>query len=729
MEHKAAQQIPTLHVTDIELPREFERLYDLAFNLWWVWTPAARDLFAMIDTAKWALYRNPVQLLINVAPRHWYPLLEDETFLARYHSVIEDFDQYMYHRDTCWFRQHHGDDLGGPIAYFSMEYGLHHSLAVYSGGLGVLSGDHCKSASDLGIPFVAVGLLYRHGYFQQTIDADGVQQHIYPEYDFTRLPLRPVATVTGREVTISVPLPGREVRAKLWLAQIGRVPLILLDTDLPENDPADRPITNILYVRGREMRLVQEILLGMGGVKALRALGVAPSVWHLNEGHSSFLQLERWRELMQDHGLDLEQARTRLARNVVFTTHTPVPAGNEQFSPELVTKYLRGWCHEVGLPVDDLLRLGQAAPENPSFNLTALAIRTTSWVNGVSQLNAEVASRMWQHLLPPSRPPDPPIHAITNGVHTLSWIGRELRLLLDRWLGPEWDSMLLASDGWDRIYDLPDRELWAAHLAQKERLARFTRSRLREQFARHGCSPDELRAVGGLFDPNALTIGFARRFAIYKRAGLIFSDLRRLRDLLSDDDRPLQIIVAGKAHPADRPAQNLIQHIFELSRSESLAGRVFFLENHNMRMGRMLVQGVDIWLNTPRRPLEASGTSGQKAALNGALNFSILDGWWPEGYNGRNGWVIGTDRPGDDEEKQDWDDAQSLYKTLESMIIPLYYERDEDDLPRRWIGMMKEAIATLTPRFSANRMVRDYVERGYLPAAARERGEPIPSSG
>jgi starch phosphorylase len=716
MDASSKLRIPTLHVTDIELPREFEKLYELAYNLWWTWSPRAHEVFAAIDREKWSLYRNPVELLINVDPRRWLALLADEDFLARYHRVSQELDDYLHAGDT-WFARQHGEEPCAPVAYFSMEFGLHQSLTLYSGGLGVLSGDHCKSASDLGVPLVAVGLLYRRGYFQQAIDAEGVQQHIYPESDYTRLPQRPVSTLTGREVTVTVPLPGRDLKVKLWLAQVGRVPLVMLDTDLPENDPADRPMTNLLYVRGREMRLLQELVLGIGGVRALRTLGIEPRVWHLNEGHSALLQLERLRELVAGEKLDAAAARERIRRDTVFTTHTPVPAGNEQFDRPLVEKYLRGWCDEVGLTADELHRLGQAYDGEAAFNLTALGIRTASWINGVSRLNAQVTSRMWRHLF--AGDDGQPIHPVTNGVHTLTWIGFEMRDLFYKHLGDQWPERLLAVDGWERVREIPDREVWAAHLTQKKRLGRFMRSRLREQMARHGSSPDELRAVAGFFDPEALVVGFARRFATYKRAALVFSDLQRLCRLVESDERPLQFVIAGKAHPADRPGQQLIRHIFELSRSESCLGRVFFLENYDMRMGRMLVQGVDVWLNTPRKPLEASGTSGQKAALNGALNFSILDGWWPEGYNGKNGWVIGNAHVETDEGRQDWEDAQSLYATLENEILPAYYERGEDDLPRRWIAMMKEAIATLTAPFSANRMVRDYVEQAYLPAARR----------
>ena len=710
-------RIPTLHVAEIELPREFEQLYELAYNLWWTWAPQAPELFSAVDSAKWALYRNPVELLINIDLRRWYPLLDNEAFRTRYLAVMRDFERYMRAGEGTWFARHHGDAGPETIAYFSMEYGIHQSLAIYSGGLGVLSGDHCKAASDLGLPLVAVGLLYKGGYFRQTIDADGLQQHTYPEYDFTRLPLRPIASATGREATISVPMPGRGVMAKLWLAQVGRVPLILLDTDVPENHPADRPISNQLYV-GREMRLQQEIVLGIGGVKALRAIGIEPTVWHLNEGRSVFLQAERLREL-HEGGLDLESALKRIRANAVFTTHTAIEAGNERFGVALIEKYFRPWCSETGLPLSEFLGLGRARDGDAEFNLTALAIRTTRWTNGVSELNAEVAGRMWEHLFSDRELGEPPIHAVTNGVHARTWLGQEMQELLRLHLSPSWESMLLSPDGWDRVLAIPDADLWAVHRAQKERLGRFTRARLREHQARHGASPDELRAIDALFDPRALTIGFARLFATYKRAKLAFSDEARLRALLADEARPVQMIFAGKAQPMDYPGQELIQHIFELSRSEGFLGKVFFLEDYDIRMGRMLVQGVDLWLNTPRRPLEASGTSGQKVAMNGGLNFSVADGWWPEGWNGDNGWVIGSGEAADDEARQDAEDAESLYRILESEIVPLYYDRDDRDLPGRWIAMMKSSIASLTPRFAAHRMVRDYAEKAYLPAAAR----------
>jgi starch phosphorylase len=712
--------VPSLHVADIELPRPVAKLYDLAYNLWWTWNGRARELFNAIDPHAWALYRNPVQLLINVEPTHWQSLLQAESFLETYTHVTRELKSYMGDTSSSWFRRVAPDYDRGPIAYFSMEYGVHESLAVYSGGLGVLSGDHCKSASDLGLPFVAVGLLYRHGYFRQTVDADGRQQHTYPEYDFHRLPLRPASTHTGREVLVKVPLPGREVLVKAWVAQIGRVPLILLDTDLPQNDAADRPIANILYIRGREMRLVQELVLGIGGVKVLRALGIDPAVWHMNEGHSAFLQFERLREMVEERRMSFDEANAALAADSVFTTHTPVPAGNEQYDRELVRRYLEDVCARIGIPVDFALEYGNAGTGEGNFNLTALALRTSRFANGVSQLNSEVASRMWSHLLAP--PPDggPVIQPITNGVHPQTWVGPEIGELFQRAVGRNWPAQLLEPDAWMRVEAIPDEELWAAHNAQSERLGRFLRHRLREQFARHGASPDELRAVDGLFQADALTLGFARRFATYKRASLIFSDLDRLAALLGHAERPVQILFAGKAHPADQPGQELIRKIFQMSQEPRFRGRVFFVEDYDIRVASMLVQGVDVWLNTPRRPMEASGTSGMKAAMNGALNVSVLDGWWPEAYDGINGWTIGNGDTAASEALQDDEDAEALYRTLAESVTPTYYARDEHGLPRAWIARMKRSLATITPRFSSTRMVADYAREAYLAGSGEQ---------
>src|SRR5688572_12604803 len=551
--------IPTIQIADIVLPPEMERLRDLAYDLWWSWSPAATRLFTWIDPDHWRRYHNPVQLLINVERHHWDRLLADPEFRRAYDAVIKSLD--LYRARPRWFDQS-GHKLAGPIGYFSMEFGIHESLGVYSGGLGILAGDHCKAASDLGVPLVGVGLLYRSGYFRQTVDFDGFQQHIYPDYDFARLPVLPVESAAGGVLTVPIDLPGRIVQAAVWKAQVGRVPVLMLDTDIPLNDPADRPITGQLYVRGREMRLCQEIVLGIGGVRALRALGLSPAVWHMNEGHVAFQGLERARERVR-RGDGLSEALKHLAKNAVFTTHTPVPAGNEAFDRELVRRYVGPWAHDVGSDPEAALVLGE---EKGHFNLTALAIRLSSSVNGVSRLHGQVSSAMWRHLWPDA--PESPVGHITNGVHTESWIGPEMRGLYARYIHPQWEQHLLEPELWARAVDIPDVDLWAAHRSQKERLIRFVRERVRMQSARHGQSPDALRTVEALLDPRALTIGFARRFATYKRAVLVMSDLERLKILLMDAARPVQLIFAGKAHPADRQGQDFIRQLVLLTQGE-----------------------------------------------------------------------------------------------------------------------------------------------------------------
>jgi starch phosphorylase len=702
--------IRTLHTADIELPTSLERLRDLAYDLWWSWSPLCTRLFAWIDPEHWRRYHNPVQLLINVEPRQWMRLLSDPEFGRTYEAAILALDEYRSH--TRWVVEA-GLDLPGPVAYFSMEFGIHESLGVYSGGLGILAGDHCKAASDLGVPLVGVGLLYRSGYFRQTVDADGYQQHIYPDYDFARLPILPVQSPGGGVLTVPVDLPGRIVQAAVWKAQVGRVPVLMLDTDIPLNDPADRPITGVLYVRGREMRLCQEIVLGVGGVRALSALGILPAVWHMNEGHVAFLNLERARERVRE-GDGLSDALKAVARNTVFTTHTPVPAGNETFDKKLVRRYLDFWIREVGVDPEEALALGA---DNGNYNMTALAIRLSSRTNGVSKLHAQVSSAMWRHLF--EGEPESPVGAITNGVHTESWVGPEMRAFYGQHLDPHWEQHLLQPEFWTRIRDVPDAGLWAAHRSQKERLIRFVRERVRQQSARHGLSPDELRTVEGLLDPHALTVGFARRFATYKRAFLILSDLDRLRALLSDPARPVQLIFAGKAHPADREGQDVIRQLVTLTKGE-FQGKLVFLEDYDIEIGRALVQGCDVWLNNPRRPQEASGTSGQKVPVNGGVNVSILDGWWVEAFRGDNGWAIGDTNVDPDVAAQDRSDAESLYRILSEEVVPRFFARDESGLPRLWIQTMKLSIESVIAPFSAHRMVRDYLTESYLPAAGRK---------
>ncbi|MEM7482699.1 MAG: alpha-glucan family phosphorylase [Acidobacteriota bacterium] len=712
--------IPTLPTADIELPDEVARLYDLAYNLWWTWSPEADNLFSRIDRWAWEQYRNPVQMLINVKPSDWQALLDSDSFMSDFRDTLEAFDRYR--EGNTWFERQGGAPEGRTVAYFSMEYGLHQSLAIYSGGLGVLSGDHTKSASDLGLPLVAVGLLYRCGYFRQTIDPEGRQQHFYPEYDFTRLPLRPAIGQTRREVQVKVPLADREVTVQVWVAQVGRVPLVLLDTDVPDNPSALRPITNNLYVRGREMRLAQEVILGIGGARALAALGIEATIWHINEGHCALLQLERLRQVEKSGVGNLSDALRQIAAQTVFTTHTPVPAGNETFDRHLAQRYLVPFSGTFGMSTEDLLDLGASGRAgDDAFNLTALGLRSSAFSNAVSRLNAEVTNDMWRHL---TRVPDGEevhIQPITNGVHASTWIGREMKTLFERRLGSEWrEDLLIDPQGASaRLRELTDRELWSARQAQKERLVRFSRSRWRDQFARHGRSPQELEAVSELLDPTALLIGFARRFATYKRARLVFRDLDRLKQILWHREQPTMLLFAGKAHPADIPGQDLIRQIFELSQSPDFQGRVFFMEDYDMRIGQMMVQGVDVWLNTPRRPMEASGTSGQKAAMNGVPNLSILDGWWPEGFDGTNGWAIGSAEPrSGSEEDLDRLDAESLYDTLEQ-VAEEYYDRPADGPSERWSERVRSSIATVTPRFSSGRMVSDYARDAYLPALQR----------
>lgn len=719
--HKNSLRFLSAQLADIEFPKEVSRLRELAYNLWWTWTPQARRMFSHIQPGLWAMYRNPIELFINIEPHHWEALLEDEIFLTMYKSVLREFDAYMKPTTPTWFSQNHPNYNGGPFVYFSTEFGWHESLHTYSGGLGILSGDHCKSASNLGLPFIGIGPLYKNGYFEQEIEPDGRQQHFYPAYDFSRLPLKPVLGEDGRQLTVSIPFPGREIHIRVWLAQVGRVPVFLLDTDIPKNEPADRPITGQLYVSGREMRICQEIVIGMGGVRVLQALGIEPACWHMNEGHCAFLAFERIRGMIQQ-GLNFPDACKEVAKNSVFTTHTPVPAGNEAFDVELIRKYFKRYCDETGIDPNQLINLGLSSPGRgqQQFSLTVLAIHLSSYCNGVSQLHGKVSNDMWRHIFTNAKPDDTPVKAITNGVHTQTWLGWQMADLYDKYLTPAWTQNLMDDIFWKRgVANIPDTELWDVHCLQKDNLVRFARGRVRTQLARHGCSPDELREIETLLNPDWLTIGFARRFATYKRADLLFRDFDRLRAILKNPQRPIQMIFAGKAHPADKPGQELIRRIFEVSRHSDLRGHIVFLENYNMRVARMLVQGVDIWLNNPRRPHEASGTSGMKAPINGGINFSIADGWWCEVTNPDAGWTIGEGREFPNPDQQDYEDSQSLYELLETKIVPLYYQRDPNGIPHEWIKHMKASIAAVVPRFSTARMVRDYTEEAYLPAAKR----------
>ncbi|NNF64867.1 MAG: alpha-glucan family phosphorylase [Acidimicrobiia bacterium] len=684
--------------TPIRLPREYSRLVDLAANQWWIWNPEGYELWGRIDPQKWAATRNPLTLLQIVEPSTWDALRTSASFAEAYDTAMDRFDAYMDSEET-WFDQNHGEALDGPIAYLCAEFGLHQTLPFYSGGLGVLAGDHLKAASDLGLPLVAVGLFYRRGYFQQSVDPDGHQQHEYPHLEPTRRPIRPVLDRSGHPLRVSIELPGRTVHVGAVRVDVGRIPLLLLDTDVPENDPADRPITQILYVRGREMRLHQEIVLGVGGARILEALELEPAVWHVNEGHSAFSLLERtaWAQ-----AAGVEDPIESVQQDTLFTLHTPVPAGNEVFDGELVARYLTTAI--PGTDREELLAKGRFhADRDHLFDMSALAIRHAAKINGVSKRHGEVVAADWADLVGDRS------GAVTNGIHVPTWLGRNVSRLYADKLGTDWVTKLAEPEAWEAIHEIELKSIWNAHSQQKNVMLRNLRNRLVQQAARHGESPDRLRWLDDQLPEDRLTIGFARRFATYKRAGLLFSDVGRLRALLTNPERPVQLVFAGKAHPADREGQGLIRWVSEIAATADIEGHIFFIENYDMSLGRALVTGCDVWLNTPRPPMEASGTSGMKAAANGGLNVSVLDGWWAEAFDGSNGWGFG------EHSYSDAEDAGYLYHLLESEVVPRFFDRGADGVPKHWAEMMRHSMATLTQQFSAHRMLIDYATQAYVP--------------
>jgi starch phosphorylase len=676
--------------------------------MWWSWHAEGRDLWQQIDPAAWELYHNPVDLLHSIDRTRWHEIDQIEAVHERYQAAVAEFDKYMKARET-WF-DHQGVKLPGPVAYLCTEFGVHDSLPFYSGGLGILAGDHVKSSADLGLPLVAVGLLYRRGYFRQEVGIDGDQQHIYPSVDMRSMPVRPVASNTGGQLKVSIEFPGRDVHAAVWKLDIGRVPLLLLDTDIPENDRADRPITHQLYVAGREMRFCQELVLGVGAVRALGALGVEPSAWHVNEGHAAMSILER-AAVAVEAGNDLEATRKTIREHTLFTLHTPVPAGNEVFDATVARKYLGPWADRTGTDTGELLALASADGHDLGrFDLGALAIRHSAIVNGVSKRHGEVVSQDWRHLIGGEA------LSVTNGVHTPTWIGRDAAAILVRNLGRSWPTRLLEDPGLLEMGNqVPDHTIWRAHQARKEIFVRFARGRLVRQHARQGASPDELREIEEMLPMDRLTLGFARRFATYKRATLMFSDWDRLAGILKHPDHPVQVVFAGKAHPADQHGQAFIRQIVELSKSDDFRGYVHFIEDYDARIARFMIQGTDVWVNNPRPPMEASGTSGMKAAINGTLNLSVLDGWWIEGYNGQNGWAFGSPDANGDWGAADHQDATAFYQILSDEVAPLYYDRDDDGMPHGWIGRMRESAVSTIHHFSAHRMVADYALQAYFP--------------
>lgn len=710
------------HVAVYSAPdKKIARLTELAHNLWWSWNPVAQTLYQALDPELWTrVNHNPVRFLRLVSQCRLDQAARNPEYLVRYDKVMAAFDAYVQPEPgRTWYAREHGDLRDRTIAYFSAEFGLHESLPIYSGGLGILAGDHCKTASDLDLPFVGVGFLYPQGYFQQRIDADGRQQAIYEKLDFAEVPATPALGPDGQQVVIHVELPGRRVYAKVWRIQVGRIPIFLMDTDVEQNAPGDRELSARLYGGDQQMRISQEVVLGIGGVRALRALGVAPWVWHMNEGHAAFLQLERIREFVQEQGLSFDAALWAARADALFTTHTPVPAGNDSFAFDMMDRFFGNFWGEMGLDRERFLDLGRFQYEwGPQFSMTVLALHTAGLANGVSRLHGEVSRRMWRSLWPDAPELEVPIDHVTNGVHTDTWAHPGLTALLDRYLGPDWREAIDARATWAKVADIPDEALWAHHNQAKAEMIELVRQRVAAQLLRVGASPVAVNAAAGALNPHALTIGFARRFATYKRATLLFRDQERLKRLLNDPERPVQVIFAGKAHPADEPGKAFIQTIYQLSRQPDYAGKILFVEDYDANIARHLVSGVDVWLNNPRRPLEASGTSGEKAGLNGVPNFSVLDGWWSEGCSGANGWAIGAEREYATEAAQDEADGLSLYAVLENEIVPLFFQRDAQGIPQGWLRVMRASMATVAPDYSFDRMLKEYVAKFYLPAGA-----------
>jgi glycogen phosphorylase len=696
-----------------------ERLWELARNLWWSWDHNSASLFLDLGRARWNdLNHNPVALLAEL------PLarLEARATELMLHSRVN----YAYRRlleylesDQTWGARHAAVLRPHPVAYFSAEFGIHESLPVYSGGLGVLAGDHIKSASDLDIPLVGIGLFYGQGYFRQRLDANGWQREEYLETDVTQLPMEVAIGKDGRPVTVEIETRSGRIQAKVWRVKVGRRDLLLLDSDVEGNAPEDRELTSRLYGGDVRIRIRQEVLLGVGGLRALKALGISPGVLHLNEGHSAFAVLEAIHMRMEDEGIGFDAAVPRVSREVVFTTHTPVPAGHDRFSAALVEEHIGPLRESLGLSQDSLLGLGRENPSNHDelFCMTVLALRLSRRANAVSALHGEVSRAMWTNLFRDKPEDDVPIGHITNGVHVPSWLAPQMFRLYDRHLGQGWHQRSSEAKIWEGIQNIDDGELWEAHLNLKSQLLEFVRRRAVAQAKRRNEAPGELERLERILSPDALTIGFARRFATYKRANLILKDIERLASMVNDPKRPVQFVFAGKAHPLDEPGKKILQQIAEMMRDRQFGDKFVFVEDYDINVGRHFVQGVDVWLNNPRRPQEASGTSGQKVVLNGGLNLSILDGWWAEAYDGINGFAIGTGRTHSNLSVHDSRDGEDLMRTLREEVIPLYYQRDRDGLPRGWIRRMKRAIRTLGWRFSADRMVMDYTTHGYVPAA------------
>ena len=699
------------------VPERLKALTELAYNIWSLWNYDAVALFARLDADLWeATNHNPVRLLSLVSQEKLQAAAADEGFLSHLNRIITELRHYM--TTPTWFTQTYPNSKAS-IGYFSAEFGLHESLPIYSGGLGVLAGDHLKAASDLGLPLVGVGLLYRFGYFRQSLNAEGWQQELYPENDYFTMPLAQVVDDKKQPVVIQVEYPDSIVKAYIWKVQVGRIPLYLLDANVPSNRPEDREITARLYGGDQDMRVRQEVLLGIGGIRALTALKISPSVCHMNEGHSAFLSVERISVIMETEKLTFAEALEMVAPSNVFTTHTPVPAGNDAFHPDIIERYLGHYYPKLGLTREEFFDLGKIRPGDPSehFGMTVLALRTAWHCNGVSALHGEVSRKMWKEIWPEVPLPEIPITSITNGVHTQTWLSDEFSNLYSRYLGANWSDKPTNYAMWDRVDKIPDVELWRSHERRREHLVQFVRDRLRRMFARRATGQADALRIDEILDTEALTIGFARRFATYKRATLLMRNPERLIKLLTNRDRPVQFVFAGKAHPRDDGGKRFIQEILRFAKREDVRPRMVFIEDYDMNIARYLVQGVDVWLNTPRRPMEASGTSGMKGPINGAINLSILDGWWVESYqhNNQSGWAIGSEEEYNNDEYQDHMDSESLFDLLEKQVIPEFYERGADGLPRKWIARMKQSMKTVCSYFNSSRQVQQYHEMFYNP--------------
>ncbi|MBE5822257.1 MAG: glycosyltransferase family 1 protein [Clostridiales bacterium] len=700
-----------------QLPDRISKLQDIANNIWWTWNINSLKLFEELDAELWEkIGKNPIKFLKHANQEKLNQASVDTEFLHKYDTIINYFNDYMKSKDT-WYSKTYPHYKNNLIAYFSAEYGLDETLPIYSGGLGILSGDHCKSASDLGIPFVAVGLLYKQGYSNQYVNSDGMQLYTPVKIDIDDLPILPVKDENGNDVIFDIEYLDRKLYLKIWKINIGRVTLYLLDSDIDKNIEQDRYLTQRLYGGDQETRISQEIILGIGGVNALKVLGIEPTIYHMNEGHCSFASLEIIRNLMHTEHVSFNVAKEIVFSKMIFTTHTPVPAGNDIFNFDLIEKYFNHYWGYFGISRKEFVELAlKPAPAyNQGYNMGVLGFKLAAKRNGVSKLHESVTKDLFGDIWPTLSHAELPITHVTNGIHTCTWLQPKLKELYNKYLDPFWQEKIENPDTWQKIYNIPNKELWDIHNAQKQKLIKLIKENMKEQMVRNNCESDEIKELEKSINPNSLVIGFARRFATYKRANLIFRDIEKISTLLNNPDKPILLVFAGKAHPADKQGQELIAQIVNLAKKPQFKGKIVFLENYNMKIARYLISGCDIWLNNPRRPLEASGTSGEKAAVNGVINCSILDGWWFEGYNGQNGWAIGNTSTYKTFDLQDDADSQSIYETLEESIIPTFFDRDEDGTPNNWVKIMKNSITSCGCTYSTQRMLIDYTNKLYIP--------------